>query len=598
MLTRRRRLILITAAAAVAFAAITVALLVSTRETETYRPGEPIEGLTAGLTRDLPDDHPRVTFEDVTARAGIHFTHFSGRRSSQLPEDIGSGAAWGDYDNDGWLDLFLVNTVGPLTASLEEAAASSARAALYRNNGDGTFTDVTAQAGVGLSTMGMGAEWADADNDGLLDLVVTAYGRNTFFRNNGDGTFTDRSDASGLGAQTGFWTGAAWGDYDRDGRVDLYVVGYVQYSATSLGATSKHYDVEEPASINPSSFPPERNLLYHNEGNGRFSEVAARAGVANPEGRGLEASWTDFDRDGWPDLYVANDVSDNVLYQNLGDGTFRDVSHQARVADYRGAMGIAVGDWDNDQDMDMLVTHWIAQENALYVNKLTELAVRMSGGARPALQFGDEADRFGLGQIALDFVGWGAGFFDYDNNGTLDLLVVNGSTLQEPDRPERLVPMRDQMFWNQGGGRGFFDVSSVSGPYFQESHVGRGAAFADYDNDGNVDLVIVNHGEPAVLLRNTGHATNAWVAFRLAGRRSNRSALGAKLRLVAAGQQIREVGASSSYLSQDALTQHFGLGAAARVDTLEIIWPSGARQVLVNLDARTIHVVVEEPGAR
>jgi len=590
---------MITAAAAVAFAAVTVVVLVRSRQTETYRPGEPIEGLTAALNRDIPEDHPRVTFDDVTARAGIHFTQFSGTRSSQLPEDMGSGAAWGDYDNDGWLDLFLVNTAGPLSATPGEAVASPARSALYRNNGDGTFSDVTTRAGVGLATMGMGAEWADADNDGFLDLVVTAYGHNTFFHNNGDGTFSDRTEASGLGGHRGFWTGVAWGDYDRDGRVDLYVVGYVQYSATSLGATSKHYDVEEPASINPSAFPPERNLLYHNDGNGRFSEVAAAAGVANPEGRGLEASWTDFDRDGWPDLYVANDVSDNVLFQNLGDGTFRDVSHQARVADYRGAMGIAVGDWDNDADMDMLVTHWIAQENALYVNKLTELASRMMGGARPALQFGDEADRFGLGQIALDFVGWGTGFFDYDNNGTLDLLVVNGSTLQESERPERLVPMRDVMFWNQGGSRGFFDVSSVSGPYFQELHVGRGAAFADYDNDGNVDVVIVNHGDPAVLLRNTGHATNAWVEFRLTGSRSNRSALGAKLRLVAGGQtQIREVGASSSYLSQEALTQHFGLGTAARVDTLEILWPSGGRQVLTNLDTRTIHTVVEESGTR
>jgi len=283
----------------------------------------------------------------------------------------------------------------------------------------------------------------------------------------------------------------------------------------------------------------------------------------------------------------------------MGNGAFQDVSHQARVADYRGAMGIAVGDWDNDGDMDMLVTHWIAQENGLYVNKFSELASRMGAGGRPAVQFSDEADRFGLGQVALDFIGWGAGFFDYDNDGALDLFVVNGSTFQEPGRPELLTPMRDQLFWNRGRSGGFYDVSTVAGPYFQESHVGRGAAFADYDNDGNIDVVIVNHSAPAVLLRNTGDPANRWIAFRLIGRRSNRSALGAKLRLVAGGHaQIREVGASSSYLSQDALTQHFGLGVASRADTLEVLWPSGARQILTDLDGGTIHTVVEEPTSR
>ncbi len=592
-LTRRRRLLAYTGAAAVLFLGVTVAIVVRiTGSDEVYRPGEEISGLTATLARNLPEGYPVVTFTDVTASAGIAFRHFEGRRSSQLPEDMGSGAAWGDFDNDGWQDLYVVNAAGPLTMTEAEVAASPAHARLYRNNGDGTFADVTGQAGVGFRGWGMGAEWADANNDGWLDLFVTTYGTNVFYRNNGDGTFTDRTDAAGLRADSGFWAGPAWGDYDRDGDIDLYVTGYVRYSSTATGAVSRHYDVEEPASVNPSSFPPERNLLYHNRGDGTFQEVAAPAGVMNVEGRGLEAAWADFDRDGWPDLYVANDVSDNVLYRNLGNGTFADVSHQARVADYRGAMGIAVGDWDGDTDLDMLVTHWIAQENALYSNKLLEL--REKEGGSSTIQFMDEADRFGLGQIALDFVGWGTAFLDYDNDGRLDLFVVNGSTFQRRDDPTQLVPMTDQLFWNRNTQEGFFDVSVVAGEYFGEQYVGRGAAFADFDNDGDVDVFIVNNGGPGVLLRNDAATAGTWLQVRLQGRSSNRAAIGTQLRLVAAGtEQIREVGAQSSYLSQNALVPHFGLGTASLVDTLEVRWHSGITQTLVGVQPAQILTVVE-----
>jgi tetratricopeptide (TPR) repeat protein len=590
--TRRRRLLLNTGAAAAVFVAVTAVVVTwLTSSGEVYRPGEDIAGLTAELIRDLPDDYPRVTFTDVTAEAGILFHHFSGQRSSQLPEDLGSGAAWGDFDNDGWQDLYVVNAAGPLTMTDAEVTSTPAHAKLYRNNGDGTFTDVAERAGVDFRGWGMGAEWADVDNDGFLDLFVSTYGTNVFYRNEGDGTFTDRTDVAGLRAPPGFWAGIGWGDYDRDGHVDLYVTGYVQYSSAAGDAVSQHYDVEEPASINPSSFPPERNLLYHNRGDGTFEEVATRTGVINAEGRGLEASWTDFDRDGWPDLYVANDVSDNVLFRNLGNGVFSDVSHAARVADYRGAMGIAVGDWDGDADMDMLVTHWIAQENALYSNKLTELAAK--GGAA-SLQFMDEADRYGLGQIALDFVGWGTSFIDYDNDGRLDLFVVNGSTFQQRDDPTQLRPMRDQIFWNRGTKDGFYDVSSAAGNHFQNEFVGRGAAFADWDNDGDIDAYVANNGGPGILLRNDGGNANAWLKIRLEGRSSNRSAIGAKLRIVVEGQQqIREVGAQSSYLSQNALVQHFGLGGHARVDTLQIEWPNGDQQTLTAIAVNQVITIVE-----
>ncbi len=585
-LTRRRRLLAITGTAAVVFTIITAVTIGRfTGSDDVYRPGEDIEGLTSTLARGLPEDYPRVTLIDVTASVGIDFHHFSGERSSQLPEDMGSGAAWGDFDNDGWQDLYVVGAAGPLTMTDDEVASALTHSRLFRNNGDGTFTDVTMSTGVGFKGWGMGAEWADADNDGWIDLFVTAYGSNTFYHNNGDGTFTDRTDAAGLRAPHALWASAAWSDYDRDGHVDLYVTGYVQYSATAVGAVSEHYDVEEPASINPSSFSPERNLLYRNRGDGTFTEVAVPAGVANPKGRGLEASWTDFDRDGWPDLYVANDVSDNALFRNLGNGTFADVSLAARVADYRGAMGIAVGDWDGDADMDMLVTHWIAQENALYSNKLVD----------GTLQFMDEADRFGLGQIALDFIGWGTAFIDYDNDGRLDAFIANGSTFQKRDEPTKLVPMTDQLFWNRGATEGFFDVSSVAGAYFRELHVGRGAAFADWDNDGDIDAYIANNGGPGVLLRNDGGNTNNWLAVRLEGRASNRSALGSKLRtVIGSDQQIREVGSQSSYLSQNSLIQHFGVGNATQIDSLEIIWPSGIEQVLTGVSTNQILTVIEE----
>jgi tetratricopeptide (TPR) repeat protein len=562
-----------------------------------YRAGEQVEGLTSELSRSLPPDYPRVTFIDVSREAGIRFHHFSGQRSSQIPEDMGSGAAWGDYDNDGWPDLFLVNLAGPITLTPEELRRSPARCALYRNNRDGTFTDVSVEAGVDLRAWGMGAEWGDYDNDGRLDLVVSTFGENVLYRNNGHGTFSDRTRAAGLGGKRAFWSGVGWADYDRDGFLDLYVTGYVKYSRPTVPAASGQYDVENPASINPNAFPPERNLLYHNNRDGTFTEVAARAGVLGDQGKSLEAAWADFDEDGWPDLYVANDVTDNQLFRNLGNGTFEDISHEAHVADYRSAMGLAVGDWDNDQDLDMYITHWIAQENALYTN----LGPR-SAGARtgPAVDFKDEADRYGLGQITLDFVGWGTSFFDYDNDGKLDIFVANGHTFQRRDAPQLLVPETAQLFWNRGVPGGFFDVSAASGEYFHQAHVGRGAAFADYDHDGDLDVIVVNHDGAAALLRNDGGNRNRWLEVRLEGRRSNRSAVGAKIRIVAERKpQVREVGAQASYLSQNDLTEHFGLGTIAQVDSLVVTWPSGLRQVRTGVAAgQVVRLVEGEDAAR
>ncbi len=550
---------------------------------QVYLPGEEVEGLTSELARSIPSDYPKVTFVDVSKQAGIDFRHFNGKRSTQLPEDMGSGAAWGDYDNDGWLDLFVANEAGPLTMSEEELQSSPAHCSLYHNNADGTFTEVSAKAGVDLRAIAIAVAWGDYNNDGYVDLFVTTYGENKLYHNNKDGTFTDITQKAGLDNYTGFWAGASWGDYNLDGAIDLYVCGYVKYEKTNENAFAQQYNVEVPTSINPSSFAPERNLLFLNNNNGTFSEVASEAGVADTKGRSLSAIWCDLDEDGWPDLYVANDVSDNVLFRNLGNGSFEEISHQALVADYRGAMGIATGDWDGDMDIDMFITHWIAQENALYSNLKTQLLALDKPG-NDGIRFMDEADRYGLGQIALDYIGFGTSFLDYDNDGKLDLFVANGSTFPQSADPNLLIPMKDQLFWNRNSEEGFYDVSIASGEYFEQEYVGRGTAFGDYDNDGDVDIFVVNNNGPGILLRNEGGNANNWLNITLMGIKSNSQAVGAKLRLTASGfTQIRQVGSQGSYCSQNSLTQHFGLGNLTHIDTLEIIWPSGTRQQFNNL---------------
>ena len=595
---RRKRRLLITAGVATAFSVVAIVVVVIAMKPDpTYRPGEAIEGLTAELARSLPQDYPRVTFTDVTAQAGITFTHFHGNRTAQLPEDYGSGVAWGDYDNDGWQDIFVVNDVGPVTMTSDEIATSPARSVLFHNNKDGTFTDVTAASGIDFHGSGMGAAWGDYNNDGRLDLFVSASGNNAFYRNNGDGSFTNVTQQAGLDAGEGFWTAITWGDFDRDGFLDLYVTGYVHYEyREAKGSATLQYETEVPTAINPSSFRPARNLLYRNNGNGTFSEIASQAGVLDTLGRSLAATWTDFDLDGWPDLYVANDVSDNTLYHNLGDGTFEEISRASLVADYRGAMGLALADWDGDLDMDMFVTHWIAQENALYSSLRTQL-IKLNPERRDAIRFMDEADRHGLGQIALSFVSFATAFLDYDNDGRPDLYVVNGSTFQQDEDARLLIGMRDQLFWNRGSDAGFYDVSLVSGEYFAREYVGRGGAVADYDNDGDMDVFIVNNGGPAILLRNDGDTGNNWIQLQLEGSVSNRLGIGARLRLVTDSiVQIGEVGTQGSYLSQHSIVQHFGLAARPVIDTVEIRWPSGTHQVLTQVPANQLLRVIEGGG--
>jgi hypothetical protein len=562
-----------------------------------YIPGEKLEGITKTLSRKLPEDFPGVKFVDVSVEAGIDFRHFHGKRTTQLPEDMGSGAAWGDYDQDGWLDVYVVNVNGPLTMSSKERESLPANNVLYRNKGDGTFEDVTPNAGVGYSGCGQAAAWGDFDNDGFLDLIVTNYGRNVLYRNVGNGSFIDVSESSGIDKFNGFWGGASWGDYNRDGFLDLYICGYVKYKydPEDRQRTSSQYNSVIPASLNPSTYKPERNLLYLNNGDGTFSEVAKIAGVDNITGRSLSASWCDFDGDGWPDLYVANDISDNVMYRNRGDGTFEDISYRAMVADYRGAMGLAVGDWDGDEDMDLFVTHWIAQENALFNNRTAEFR-HFNDGSVSYLNFTDIADRFGLGQIALDYIGWGTAFLDYNNDRLLDLMVINGSTFQQTDDPTLLIPMRMLLFWNRGPEDGFFEVGTVSGEVFRNQYVGRGLAVGDYDNDGDVDAFVVVNNGPALLLRNDGGNNQNWIKVRLKGILSNRFGVGAKLRTFSGKRvDIREVGSGSSYYSQNAVgEEQFGMGDVNQIDSLEITWPSGVLQRLTNIETNQTVVITEQ----
>ncbi len=553
-----------------------------------YDPSAQAEGITAELERETPSLVPTVRFSDVSDAAGVTMRHFPGVRSTQLPEDMGSGAAWGDYDDDGDDDLFVVNMRGPLG---EEGRGTSR---LYRNDGGGRFSDVTEEAGLALEVYGMAAAWGDADGDGRIDLAVSAYGDLRLYRNAGDGRFEDVTARAGLAPYRRFWAGLSWADYDADGDLDLHVAGYVQYRFDPADAAraSTQVHAEVPYTLNPSSYPPERNLLLRNDGSGRFTDVARAAGVDNPTGRSLTAAWCDFDADGWLDLYVANDVSDNALYRNLGNGRFEDVSHATWVADPRGAMGLAVGDWDLDGDFDIFVTHWLAQENALYTNML------IGGRGLPAgrLAFMDDADQRGLGQISLDFVKWGTSFFDYDNDGRQDLLSINGSTFQDPDDPRRLVPMRHQLYWNRSDDAGFFEVSSAAGPALTTPSVGRGAAFADYDADGDVDVLVVNHGDGLRLLRNDGGNAARWLRVRVRGARDPRGT--GALVLVRTGDltQRAQVDAQPSYLSQNSAVQHFGLGAHERADEVMVRFPNGREMRFTGVPAgQTLEVREPRP---
>ena len=539
-----------------------------------------VEGLTSVLDRTVTTGPAPFSFEDVREKSGIDFQHFPASRNSLLPEDMGSGLAWGDYDNDGDPDLYLVNFSGSILAA--HADEQTGRPALYRNDGQGRFEDVSATAGVDQTSYGLAACWGDYDNDADLDLYVTNYGPNILYRNNGDGTFTEVTEQTGVGDDR-FSAGCNWGDYDNDGHIDLYVSNYVAftYRDTDITQSSRQYAAETPYTLNPSSYPPVGNRLYRNNGDGTFSDVAQAAGVANAQGRSLGASWFDFDSDGWIDLYVANDVSANGVFRNRGDGTFDDIGASSLAADYRGAMGLAVGDYDHDGDQDLFVTHWIAQENAFYENMTADRMLDAAGNAR--LFFMDSAELLGLGQASLRMVGWATGLADFDNDGWLDLWVANGHTLERKQDRTLLQPQTMQLF-QQRPGEGFFETGQLAGPGFSKPVVGRGGAQADFDGDGRMDIAVMVHGGQPLVLRNTTPTTSHWLAVRLRQSDGNTQALGSRV-VVRTGDlvQTAQLGADGSYLSQAHSDLHFGLGEATRIDELTIRWPDGSVEKHVDL---------------
>ncbi len=500
-----------------------IAVVFLTQRGDPMAPGEDgsIDGLTSVLARETTDDMVTISLQDQTDESGIVFKHFPDTRRSVLPEDMGSGVAWGDYDDDGDQDLFIVNFAASILEPLpKEAGAGSSR--LYRND-DGVFTDVTEEAGVG---------------------------------------------------DDGFGTGIAWFDADSDGWIDLYVCNYVdfKYHEDDLARREKQYGAEVPFTLNPSSYKPQPNRLYHNNGDGTFTDVAEASGVDDPTGRSLGAAPFDFDLDGDVDLYVANDVSANGVFLNRGDGTFEDIGASSLAADYRGAMGMAVGDMDRDDDFDLFVTHWIAQENAAFENMHSADWKDDQGNRR--MFFMDSAEMLGLGQVSLKTVGWSTGFADFDNDGLDDLWVVNGHTLEEEQDATRLRSQHMQLF-RQVPGEGFFDLGEAAGESLATPLVGRGGASADFDRDGLVDLLVVEQGGAPRLLHNVSELAGNHLTVQLRQTPPNTRALGAIVR-VRSGDitQMRQIGGQAAYLSQDMLDVHFGLGDFEVAD-LEVTWPDG-----------------------
>ena len=566
-----------------AVAILGLGVVLTSGRTDPSAPNEDgtIAGLTSALSRHVSPEMVSFQFQDVTDAARITFRHFPSTRQSLLPEDMGSGLAWGDYDNDGDSDLFLVNFHGSILKPIPETPAAG-RCALYRNDGNGTFTDVSREAGLDLACFGLAAAWGDYDNDGYLDLYVTSYGPNSLFRNHGDGTFVDVTQSAGVGDPR-FSAGCSWADYDRDGHPDLYVCNYVNfdYRPEDRNRSSLQFGSEIPYTINPSTYAPEANALYRNNGDGTFSDMAETAGLANSEGRSLGAAWFDFDGDHLVDLYVANDVSSNGVFRNLGDGTFADIGARSLAADYRGAMGLAIGDVDRDLDLDLFVTHWLAQENAFFRNMIS-LGWTNDDGS-PKLFFMDSADEHGLGQVSLHLVGWATSFVDFDNDGHLDLWVVNGDTMEDSDDHSRLMQQRTHVF-RQLPDEGFFEMGEHVCPRLREPFVGRGGAHTDYDHDGKVDLAIMRHGGRPILLHNESPHAGNWINVRLRQVGANTRALGARATVQTGDAvQMAQVGSDPSYLSQSDTDLHFGLGTATIVDELTIDWPDGNRETHRNV---------------
>lgn len=516
-----------------------------------------------------------IRFEDATLKSGIQFTHsFGAQKLGSLLESTGSGCVWFDFNNDGFPDLYVASgrplEDGIHPYPLKQLPASSPHNHLYRNNGDGTFTDVTDQAGVAANIFGTAAIAADYDNDGFIDLFVTSYGKAILYHNNGNGTFTDVTAKAGI--QVDGWSiSSAWLDYDRDGCIDLFVGRYVKFDPKYRN----FYGADNYPG--PLDYAGDTNRLYHNNCNGTFTDVTDKSGIGAFKGRTMGVTAADYDGNGFADIYVANDKTENFLFHNKRDGTFEEVAGELGVAygqngENTSAMGPVFADVDGDGRFDLWVTD--SKYNRLMRN------TGVNG-------FEDIGPSSGISQANAQYTSWGSGVHDFDNDGALDILIFHGGLVH-------LVPQEQSLFRGSGSGK-FVDVSSEAGAVLDVKTVSRGACFADYDNDGKVDAFVVNLGAPATLLHNTSQNANHWLTIRLKGKQSNRDGIGAHLELLAAGsKQVAQRFAGSGYLSQDDGRVHFGLGVTAKVDRLTIRWPNGQQQVLENLAVDRV-LTVEEP---
>ncbi len=538
-----------------------------------------------GLAAALPswaDSAPGFRLEDVTARAGIHFRHNSGAFGGKfLPETLGAGCAFLDYDRDGWQDILLVNGM-----DWPGHARQRSTLRLYRNNRNGTFTDVTRSAGLDVEMYGMGVAVGDYNNDGFPDLFITCVGQNRLFRNTGKGTFVDVTRASGLGGRSAFSTSALWFDFDRDGRLDLFVCNYVKWSPEhdvfcSLDGKHKSY-------CTPEAYHGETCWLFHNRGDGTFEDVTPASGIFDATSKSLGVAMFDYDHDGWPDLLVANDTQPNKLYCNERNGAFREIAVQAGLAfsnegKARAGMGVDVGDFDNSGSAGIAITNFDNEMIGLY---------RENRG-----QYTDVALPSGVGGPSRDTLGFGCAFADINLDGLLDLLVVNGH-IDDTVRAVRNVGYAQppQLFLNQGAGR-FREVAAQAGAAFATPKVGRGLACGDFDRDGDLDVLITTNNGPAYLYRNDMTAANRSIRFYLVGTDSNRDAIGATIQIFhGSTRQTRMVKSGSSYLSQSELPATFGLGAAGTVDRVVIAWPNGRTEEYKNLRAGRGYRCTEQKG--
>jgi hypothetical protein len=524
--------------------------------------------LGAGLqTRLRPEPgDPGFQLVDVTAAAGLDFRHNSGAYGGKLlPETLGSGCAFVDYDADGWPDILLING-----ADWPGHKRQRSTLRLYRNNRNGTFTDVTRAAGLDVEMYGMGVAVGDYNNDGFADLLITCVGQNRLFRNTGKGTFVDATRGSGLDQRSAFSTSALWFDFDRDGLLDLFVCNYVKWSAErdvfcSLDGTTKSY-------CTPEAYRGETGWLFRNRGNGTFEDVTATCGIFDSSSKALGVAMIDDDQDGWIDLVVANDTQPNKLYRNLRNGRFREAGLPAGIAlsqdgAARAGMGIDVGDFANTGRPGIAITNFDNEMIGLY---------RGEGGGL----FADVAARAGVGQPSRSRLGFGCLFADLDLDGALDLVVANGHIDDTVRHIRGNVGYAQPplLFLNDGRGN-FHDVASRAGAAFAQPRVGRGLACADFDRDGDLDLLMTTNNGPAVLFRTDLRGGNRSIRFRLTGTKSNRDAIGATVRIEHGGtSQVRMVKSGSSYLSQSELPVTFGVGRRDRIDRVVIAWPSGATQ--------------------